>query len=159
MNEKATPLLEVHKQLKARMAGFGGWLMPIQYEGIIAEHVWTRNSASLFDICHMGEFKIKGNPLKVNLEKILTFNLSQMPELSCRYGFMLNDRAGVIVDVVIVQSNRVLAFKITPNGNIIKWNVSGQAKDLVNSYCEYMKGVKDESIRGSQNKSEGEKTE
>ena len=103
MDEKATPLLDVHKQLKARMAGFGGWLMPIQYEGIIAEHVWTRNSASLFDICNMGEFKIKGNPLKVNLDKILTFNLSQMPELSFRYGFMLNDSAGVIDDVVIYK--------------------------------------------------------
>ncbi len=103
MEERTTPLSEVHKQLKARMAGFGGWLMPIQYKGIIAEHLWCRNSASLFDICHMGEFKLKADPGKDKLEEILTINLSQMPVMSCRYGFMLNNDGGVIDDVIIYK--------------------------------------------------------
>lgn len=103
MEEKATPLLENHKRLNAKMAGFGGWLMPIQYKGIIAEHFWCRSSASLFDICHMGEFKIKADPAKDGLEEILTINISKMPLMSCRYGFMLNDNGGIIDDIIIYK--------------------------------------------------------
>ncbi len=77
--------------------------MPIQYKGIIAEHIWTRSSASLFDICHMGEFKLKLRPGENSLEKILTINLSKMPAMSCRYGFMLNDDGGIIDDVIIYK--------------------------------------------------------
>ncbi len=101
MEKKATPLLEKHKQLKARLSSFGGWLMPIQYEGIIAEHLWTRNSASLFDICHMGEFKLKAG--QGRLEKIFTINVTKMPLMSCRYGFMLKDDGGIIDDVIIYK--------------------------------------------------------
>ena len=97
---KETSLIPAHKALNARMAGFGGWLMPIQYEGIIAEHNWTRDNVSLFDICHMGEFIIKGTPQDTGLDKILTANLTNMKEGSCRYGFMLNEEGGIIDDVI-----------------------------------------------------------
>ncbi len=50
---KRTPLFREHQELKALIAPFGGWNMPIQYEGIIAEHRWCREKAALFDICHM----------------------------------------------------------------------------------------------------------
>ncbi len=105
MQEQFTALIEAHKSLNARMACFGGWLMPIQYKGIIAEHIWTRNSVSLFDICHMGEFKLKIAPGDRCLEAILTINLSKMPAMSCRYGFILNDKGGIIDDVIIYKEN------------------------------------------------------
>ena len=57
-NILTTPLIEEHKSLGARLGAFGGWMMPIQYSGIIDEHMWTRKHAGLFDICHMGEFLI-----------------------------------------------------------------------------------------------------
>ena len=57
---KKTILHEKHLTLGARMGEFGGWDMPIQYEGILAEHQQTRTESSLFDICHMGEFEISG---------------------------------------------------------------------------------------------------
>jgi aminomethyltransferase len=60
---KTTPLLNEHTVLGAKMAPFAGWHMPIQYEGIIAEHNHTRGAASLFDICHMGEFYLKGGAI------------------------------------------------------------------------------------------------
>ena len=85
------------------MGPFGGWLMPIQYSGIIAEHNWTRQNASLFDICHMGEFIVFGNPDKANLNKIVTFNLNNMAEGSCRYCFMLNEEGGIIDDLVVYR--------------------------------------------------------
>lgn len=103
MNEKLTPLYEEHKKLNARLAGFGGWLMPIQYKGIIAEHNWTRKNCSVFDICHMGEFIIKGNPLANNLEKIITLNISKMPLKTCKYGFILNEQGGVLDDVIVYK--------------------------------------------------------
>jgi aminomethyltransferase len=97
---KKTPLADEHKRLGAKLAPFGGWLMPIQYDGIIAEHDWTRKSCSLFDICHMGEFIIHGAPGKSGLNKIVTINLDNMAPGTCHYGFMLNEKGGIIDDLV-----------------------------------------------------------
>ena len=60
MAELKTPLTDWHVAHGAKMAPFAGWLMPIQYEGILVEHQHTRQHAGLFDICHMGEFRIRG---------------------------------------------------------------------------------------------------
>ena len=98
-----TPLLANHKELGAKLAPFGGWLMPIQYSGIIDEHAWTRKAAGLFDICHMGEFIIEADPLRSNLGELLTVDLLGMPDYSCRYGFMLNERGGIIDDLLVYK--------------------------------------------------------
>ncbi|MFH1458820.1 MAG: glycine cleavage system aminomethyltransferase GcvT [Candidatus Omnitrophota bacterium] len=103
MKEKVTRLLEEHKQLKARMAGFGGWLMPIQYQGIITEHNWTRKKCSIFDICHMGEFIVQVPADDLSFEKIVTVNTQKMPVKSCKYGFMLNQAGGIIDDVLVYR--------------------------------------------------------
>jgi len=103
MDLKLTPLIEEHKKLGAKLSEFSGWLMPIQYEGIISEHNWTRRLASVFDICHMGEFIIYGEPEKSNLEGILTVSLANMPCGVCRYGFMLNENGGIIDDLIVYR--------------------------------------------------------
>ncbi len=77
--------------------------MPIQYAGIIAEHQWTRKEASVFDICHMGEFFIRGAADKSGLNRLVTFNVKTIPVGSCRYGFALNDSGGVIDDLIIYR--------------------------------------------------------
>lgn len=59
---KRTPLYEIHRALGAKMIPFGGWDMPVQYSGIIAEHNATREAAGLFDVSHMGEIFITGEP-------------------------------------------------------------------------------------------------
>jgi len=100
---KQTPLFQLHKDLGAKFASFGGWLMPIQYDGIIAEHNWARKSAALFDICHMGELIIYGNAKSCGLENIITSNISTMPLGSCRYGFILNENGGIIDDLIIYR--------------------------------------------------------
>lgn len=81
------------------MAEFGGWDMPIQYEGILAEHEQTRTKTGLFDICHMGEFELTGPTVVADLERLLTMNVSTLAVGQCRYGFMLNDQGGVIDDL------------------------------------------------------------
>lgn len=98
-----TPLYESHVALGAKIAPFGGWLMPIQYEGIIAEHFYTRNSVSVFDICHMGEFFIKGDAVSSGLDRIVTQDIASMPIGACRYGFMLNEAAGILDDLIIYR--------------------------------------------------------
>ena len=96
---KNTPLHEEHIALGARMAEFGGWDMPIQYEGILAEHQHTRTKTGLFDICHMGEFELSGPTAAADLENLLTMKISTLAVGQCRYGFMLNEQGGVIDDL------------------------------------------------------------
>jgi len=98
-----TPLVEEHKSLAAKLATFGGWLMPIQYTGIIDEHLWTRKHAGLFDICHMGEFIIEADPANSDFERLVTMDLKGMSVSSCRYGFMLNEEGGIIDDLLIYR--------------------------------------------------------
>jgi len=96
---KKTPLYEEHLILGARMAEFGGWGMPIQYEGILAEHEHTRTNTGLFDICHMGEFELTGPTAVADLENLLTMKISTLALGQCRYGFLLNEQGGVIDDL------------------------------------------------------------
>jgi aminomethyltransferase len=100
---KSTPLLAEHERLQALIAPFGGWNMPIQYEGIIAEHRWCREQAALFDICHMGEFLYRGDIVAGGLEDVFTFSVKSIPVGRSRYGFLLNDRGGVIDDLIVFR--------------------------------------------------------
>ncbi len=81
------------------MGEFGGWDMPIQYAGILQEHEQTRTRASVFDICHMGEFELSGETALRDLEKLLTCNVESLAVGQVRYGFMLNDDGGTIDDL------------------------------------------------------------
>lgn len=102
-NLKTTPLTDEHRRLNAKLAPFGGWLMPIQYAGIIAEHNWTRAEVSVFDICHMGEFLLKGDAAKSNFNKTVTIDVAAIPAGSCRYGFLLNDAGGILDDLIVYR--------------------------------------------------------
>jgi len=129
-----TPLTEEHKSLGARMAPFGGWLMPIQYKGIIEEHFWTRKQAGLFDICHMGEFLIEADLSKSNFERLVTVNLKNMRTSSCRYGFMLNEEGGIVDDLLI--------YRISDTGWMIVVNAATTAGDELHMR-KYLTGVTD----------------
>jgi aminomethyltransferase len=88
----------------AKMAPFGGWLMPIQYDGILTEHAHTRAKVSVFDICHMGEFILEADPVSSGLDRIVTQDIISMPIGSCRYGFILNEEGGVLDDLVMYRT-------------------------------------------------------
>ena len=95
-----TPIYFTHISLNAKIAPFGDWDMPIQYSGIIAEHLHTRKSAGIFDICHMGEFIIKGPNALADIEKINSANLANLKIGRCKYGFLLNENGGIIDDLI-----------------------------------------------------------
>jgi glycine cleavage system T protein (aminomethyltransferase) len=101
---RETPLIGRHREQKALLAPFGGWNMPIQYEGgILAEHRWCREKAALFDICHMGEFLYRGDIVAGGLEDVFTFSVASLPEGRSRYGFLLNEHGGVIDDLIVFR--------------------------------------------------------
>lgn len=103
---KSTPLEKEHAALGAKMAPFAGWQMPIQYEGTLAEALYTRKAATCFDICHMGEFLIKGDSKKSNLETIVAARLDNLAIGACRYTSMLNEQGGIIDDLIVYRKTQ-----------------------------------------------------
>ena len=96
-----TPISDWHERHGAKMAPFAGWYMPIQYEGILAEHEQTRSRASLFDICHMGEFTFRGPGVEDAMAKAVSHSLGNLAVGRCRYGFILQEDGGVLDDCII----------------------------------------------------------
>lgn len=115
MTLQRTPLYEEHLSRGARMVGFGGWEMPVQYEGILAEYEHTRRAVSLFDTSHMGEFVITGDCLACGLDRLVTMSIADMPLFSCRYGMILNEQGGIIDDLLVFRQEAQRWF-IVVNG-------------------------------------------
>lgn len=101
------------------MAPFAGWNMPIQYQGIIAETLHTRQACACFDICHMGEFLIRGNIKKSNLDKIISGRIENLNIGGCRYSSILNENGGVIDDLIVYRKNTD-AWMIVVNASTIE---------------------------------------
>ena len=100
----ATPLLGRHLSLGARMVPFGGWNMPVQYgEGILAEHKYCREHVALFDICHMGEFRVRGSQVAADLDRILARAVLNQAIGTCRYNFLLNEQGGIMDDLIVYR--------------------------------------------------------
>jgi aminomethyltransferase len=112
--EKTLPLDAWHRSRGARMVPFAGYHMPIQYEGIIAEHRWTRESAGLFDVSHMGQLTIAGSELDAALESLLPADLSLLKDGRLRYSLLLNDHGGIIDD--LMATRRGDSFYLVVNG-------------------------------------------
>lgn len=93
MSELRTPLTAWHEAHGAKMAPFAGWLMPIQYEGILLEHQHTRQHAGLFDISHMGEFRIQGPGAADALARAVSHNLDTLAPANAGTAFCSMPRA------------------------------------------------------------------
>ena len=100
---KKTVLHDLHVSLGAKMAAFGGYEMPLQYEGIIREHGAARAGAAVFDTCHMGEFLVRGAGAVAGLELVLSCGVADIRAGTCRYGFICNEAGGVIDDQIIYR--------------------------------------------------------
>jgi glycine cleavage system T protein (aminomethyltransferase) len=95
-----TPLHSEHVRLGARMIGFGGWDMPVQYTGIMDEHHAVRNALGVFDISHMGQFFVSGEAAAPWLNRMLTNNVERLGIGQGQYTLMLNENGGVIDDLI-----------------------------------------------------------
>ena len=103
--------------------------MPIQYQGILAEHAHTRQRVSVFDICHMGEFMLQADPVLSGFDRLITQNIISMPFGSCRYGFMLNEQAGVLDDLIVYRINRT-SWMLVVNAATISGDLEHLKKNL-----------------------------
>ncbi len=97
------PLDSWHRGLGARMVPFAGYAMPIQYEGIIAEHRWTRESAGLFDVSHMGQLLVAGPEVEKGLEALLPTDLGILKDGRPKYSLLLTPEGGIIDDLMITR--------------------------------------------------------
>jgi aminomethyltransferase len=111
---RALPLNDWHVARGARMVPFAGYAMPIQYEGIIAEHKWTRESAGLFDVSHMGQLIIAGPEAEKGLESVLPADLAILKEGRLRYSLLLADDGGIVDD--LMATRRGDHFYVVVNG-------------------------------------------
>jgi aminomethyltransferase len=112
--EQRLPLDAWHRGRGARMVGFAGYQMPIQYEGIMAEHLWTRESAGLFDVSHMGQLIITGPGAEAGLESLLPADLSILKDGRLRYSLLLNAEGGIVDDLMVTR--RGDHFYVVVNG-------------------------------------------
>ncbi len=109
-----TPLHEEHVALGAKMTWFAGWDMPIQYTGIIEEHMAVRRNAGAFDVSHMGDFIIAGEGSGRLLNRLSTNNVADVPIGKCVYTHMLDDK-GVILDDTIICRLGEQEYFMVPN--------------------------------------------
>ncbi len=97
------PLDGWHRAKGGRMVAFAGYEMPIQYEGIMAEHLWTRQSAGLFDVSHMGQLVFTGEGVVQALETVLPGDLTGLGESKMRYSLLLNEEGGILDDLMVTR--------------------------------------------------------
>jgi aminomethyltransferase len=115
----ALPLDAWHRTKGARMVEFAGYAMPVQYEGIIAEHLWTRESAGLFDVSHMGQLTISGDGAAASLEALMPGDFQALKPGRMRYSLLLNEAGGILDD--LMATNRGDHFYVVVNG-ATKWD-------------------------------------
>lgn len=121
-NLKPTLLSEEHERMGARMVGFGGWLMPVQYAGILHEHHAVRKGVGLFDISHMGEVRVSGSGAADYLNHLLVNDVRKLATGQAHYSLLCNERGGVIDDLYV--------YRVGGQAYLLVINASHIDKDL-----------------------------
>ena len=124
----ALPLDAWHRARGARMVPFAGYDMPIQYEGIVAEHSWTRENAGLFDVSHMGQLLLSGPDCDAAVEAVLPIDLGTLKLGQQRYSLLLDEDGGVLDDLMV--SRWPDALYLVVNG-ATKWDDIGTLREAL----------------------------
>lgn len=113
------PLDTWHRARGARMVPFAGYHMPIQYEGVIAEHRWTRENAGLFDVSHMGQLLLSGPSMAAAIEALVPGDIAGLKPGRIRYSLLLDALGGILDDLMITNADPDLYLVV--NG-ATKWD-------------------------------------
>ena len=97
------PLDAWHRRHEARMVEFAGYWMPVQYEGIMAEHLWVREHAGLFDVSHMGQLLVSGGGSVAALEALLPADIAGLKLNQARYSLLLDENGGILDDLMLTR--------------------------------------------------------
>src|SRR5690606_41461734 len=120
---KNTALTETHIALGAKMVPYAGFNMPVQYEGVNAEHETVRNAVGVFDVSHMGEFLIEGEYALEFIQKITTNDASKLTIGKAQYSCIPNDAGGIVDDIIIYRVKANTYLMVVNASNIEKaWN-------------------------------------
>ena len=105
---KQLPLDRWHRDHGARMVPFAGYEMPVQFEGVMAEHLWTRENAGLFDVSHMGQVQLIGDGVAQALEAVVPSNISTLGVGKIRYTLLLGQDGGILDDLMVTNTGNHL---------------------------------------------------
>ena len=102
-DRRATPLLDLHRKLGARLTEFAGWEMPLQYEGVVAEHTAVRTSVGAFDVSHLGKLRVSGRSNGAALDYAVTADVAAIEPGHARYALALTDGGGCLDDLFVYR--------------------------------------------------------
>jgi aminomethyltransferase len=117
-----TPLYDIHVRAGARLVEFAGWVMPVQYLGILSEHEAVRKRVGLFDVSHMGEVVFRGPRALEALNRVFTNDLTKIADGQAQYGCLCRESGGIVDDVVV--------YRRSADDLLVCVNAANRAKDF-----------------------------
>jgi len=117
---KRTPLYETHRRHGARFVDFGGWEMPVQYSGILAEHAAVRSAAGLFDVSHMGEIELRGPAALAAAQEMTANDVAKLADGQAQYSLLLLPSGGIVDDIMVYRLAAQRILLCVNAGNVDK---------------------------------------
>jgi len=114
---RRTPLYERHVAAGARMVPFAGWEMPVQYTGVIPEHLAVRSDAGAFDVSHMGQLHVEGPMADEFLQAMLSNDLDRLSDGEAQYTLLTNERGGIVDDLIVYRMSHGHYLLVVNAGN------------------------------------------
>lgn len=128
---KNTALTHIHESLGAKMVPFAGYNMPVQYEGVNAEHETVRNGVGVFDVSHMGEFLISGPNALALIQKVTTNDAETLVIGKAQYSCLPNENGGIVDDLIVYKVKEEQYLLVVNASNIEKdWNWISSKNDV-----------------------------
>jgi len=128
---KNTALTKIHESLGAKMVPFAGYNMPVQYEGVNAEHLTVRNGVGVFDVSHMGEFFLTGDNALALIQKVTSNDASKLFDGKVQYSCLPNYEGGIVDDLLVYRISETEYMLVVNASNIEKdWNWISKHNDL-----------------------------
>ena len=113
---KHTPLYSRHESLGAKIADFGGWAMPIEYTGVVAEHEAVRSDVGIFDVSHMGKLRFTGEAALTAVNAIVVNDINRIGDGQAQYSMLCTPTGGVIDDLIVYRVSEQ-EIRIVPNAS------------------------------------------
>jgi aminomethyltransferase len=121
---RRTPLYEKHVEAGAKLVPFAGWEMPVQYEGVIAEHKAVRTDAGVFDVSHMGELEVEGPTAEQLLQHVLSNDVAKLTPGDAQYTLLTNEHGGIVDDLIayrLEECRYLLVVNAANRGTDYEW--------------------------------------
>jgi aminomethyltransferase len=127
---KETPLVHAHRALNAKLVDFAGWLMPIQYTGVLEEYYAVRKASGLFDVSHMGRIEVSGDQAEAFLQWISTNDVSRLQKGQAQYGMVCQASGGILDDVFVYRtgsSTFLVCVNASNREKMLQWFLKHQS--------------------------------